>query len=169
MFEALLFFRCGVNRARRKRETHCNYKISLHRSPPWPEILLQTLRFVRIRDWTNFTGGPNRERCSRCITFQIEYFRPPKGMNCQNNSVFLQDNPRRRQGACLFICTQLRNLFAQRLSVVRPANRENAYLLLIEFAPAPKWQRLSGRKQIEVRIHGDGFLHLAAMTCTVQD
>jgi hypothetical protein len=49
---------------------------------------------------------------------------------------FLQDNPRRRQGACLFTCTQIRSLFAQRLSIVRPANRENAYLPLIEFAPA---------------------------------
>jgi len=63
---------------------------------------------------------------------------------------FPQDNPRRRQGACLFTCTQLRSLFAQRLSVVKSANRENAYLLLIEFAPTTKWQCLSGRRQIEV-------------------
>jgi len=29
---------------------------------------------------------------------------------------FLQDNARRRPDACLFTCTQLRSLFAQRLS-----------------------------------------------------
>jgi hypothetical protein len=28
---------------------------------------------------------------------------------------------------------------------------------------------LPDRKQIEDKIHGDGFLHLAAMTCTLQD
>jgi len=30
-------------------------------------------------------------------------------------------------------------------------------------------QDLSGRRQIEVKIHGAGFLHLVAMTCAVQD
>ena len=82
---------------------------------------------------------------------------------------FVQDNLRRCVDACLFTCTQIRSLFAQRLPVVKPANLENEYLLLIKVAPATKWQRLSGRKQIEVRIHGDAFLHLAAMTCAVQD
>jgi hypothetical protein len=31
------------------------------------------------------------------------------------------------------------------------------------------YQHLSGRKQFEAKLHGDGFLYLAAMTCTVQD
>src|ERR1700682_640028 len=70
------------------------------------------------------------------LLFRSSTFEPTKGLNCQNNSFFPQDNPRRRRGACLFTCTQLHSLFAQRLSVAKPANRENAYLLLIEFAPA---------------------------------
>jgi hypothetical protein len=47
--------------------------------------------------------------------------------------------------------------------------RDNSYLLLIEVAPATHQHQQSGRKGIELKIHGDGFLHSTAMICAVQD
>jgi hypothetical protein len=67
-------------------------------------------------------------------------------------------NPRLRQDACLFSCIQFRNLFAQRLSVIKPANGPREFIL-----SSDRFRDWGSAKHTNVRpahLSGAGFLSL---------